>query len=171
MTRFFLKCLCFLMLALPAQAQWVSAKLNIVGLTCSACSFGTERSLRQLKFVQDVKMDLNSNLADITFKPGEVVSVEQLIQKVYDAGFSVGKAVLVYHFTSEVAAGKSWKSGEDTYTLLNTEATELKGDKSFTFVGEKYMSKKDFKKWKASVSSDKASESGNKSGHHYFVLA
>jgi copper chaperone CopZ len=142
--RTLINCLFLLLLSFSASAQFKVAKLNVLGLTCSACSFGTEKSIRRLKFVEDVKIDLNTNIAEITFKKGEPVSIEQLVKKVYDAGFSVGKVSATYHFTNETLNGKSWKVGEDTYMNLSANAVDPKGDKELVFVGEKYMKKNEY---------------------------
>ncbi|HEV7231814.1 MAG TPA: heavy metal-associated domain-containing protein [Bacteroidia bacterium] len=164
-------CFLFFVLSLPAQAQIIRVKLNVIGLTCSACSFGTERSIRQLKFVDDVKMDLNSNIAEITFKKDIPVSVDQVVQKVYDAGFSVGKVLVLYAFTDEKLEGKEWKSGPDTYEILNTPPAALSGEKELTFVGEKYMPKKEYKQWKPLIDPiTTINKVGSGSGHIYFVL-
>jgi len=174
MTRFLFSkfaVLCIaLTLYLPTMAQFSGAKLNVVGLTCSACSYATERSIRQLKFVQDVKMDLNSNIAEITFKPGEPVSIDQLVLKVYDAGFSVGKVTATYHFTNEVLTGKSWSAGSDTFMILGTDAVELKGDKQLVFVADKYMKKSEYKPYKAYINTETSQSKPNPSGRLYFVV-
>ncbi len=157
-------------LSFPLSAQFLSARLQVIGLTCSACSFGTERSIRQLKFVEDVKMDLNSNLAEITFKKGEAVSIDKLVQKVYDAGFSVGKVLVSYQFGNEQLNGTLWTSGADSYSFLDKTPVELKGVMEFTFVGEKYMPKKEYKKWKPIIDATKALPGSNPNGHLYFIL-
>jgi copper chaperone CopZ len=154
-----------LFLSLPMSAQFLSAKMQIIGLTCSACSFGTERSIRQLKFVEDVKMDLNSNLAEITFKKGETVSIDKLVQKVYDAGFSVGKVLVTYQFTNEKLNGTIWKEGTNSYSFLDKVPAALKGSMEFTFVGEKY------KKWKPFIDATKALPGESQNAHLYYILA
>jgi copper chaperone CopZ len=159
-----------LLLSVPGSAQFVTAKLQVIGLTCSACSFGTERSIRQLKFVEDVKMDLNSNLAEITFKKGEAVSIDKLVQKVYDAGFSVGKVVVIYQFSNEQLNGTWWTLGSDSYSFLDKTPAELKGALELTFVGEKFMPKKDYKKWKPLIDATKSLPGGSLNGHLYFIL-
>jgi copper chaperone CopZ len=169
MIRFISKYMLLLLLALPMHAQLTSARLNVIGLTCSACSFGTERSIRQLKFVADVKIDLNSNVAEITFKKGEPVSIDQLVKKVYDAGFSVGKVVATYHFTDEILNGKSWAAGEDTYMNLSANEVSPTGDKELIFVAEKYMKKSDYKLYKPQIDAVQMLVKGNRNGHLYFV--
>jgi copper chaperone CopZ len=156
--------------SMSVSAQFLSVKMNVVGLTCSACSFGTERSIRQLGFVQDVKMDLNSNIAEVIFKTGSAVSIEQLVQKVYDAGFSVGKVIARYQFTTETLNGNTWQNGADTYTLLNTAPADLKGEKELTFVAPRYMSKNDYKPYKPQVDAVNALLGTNRGGRRYFVL-
>ena len=136
--------LCVLIPVLSLKAQLISSKLKITGLTCSACSYGTERSIRQLKFVENVKMDLNTHSAEVTFKKGETISIEKLVQKVYDAGFSVSEVRALWHFTNEKPSDKTWVSEGSTYYILNDLLPELTGDKEMTFVGEKYMNKKDY---------------------------
>jgi copper chaperone CopZ len=169
MNRLLLVIVSLVILALPVNAQFTSVKINVIGLTCSACSFGTERSIRQLKFVEDVKVDLNTNIAEITFKKGEPVYIDQIVKKVYDAGFSVGKVIATYHFTNETVNGKSWNVGEDTYMNLSTNAVDPSGDKEMTFVADKYMKKSDYKLYKPQIDAVKMMVKGNRSGHLYYV--
>jgi len=42
-----------------AKAQFTKAELQVSGLTCSMCSKATEKSLRTLGFIGDIKADLN----------------------------------------------------------------------------------------------------------------
>ncbi len=170
MKRFLCSLFLLAYFSVSLQAQFVSARLTIIGLTCSACSFGTERSLRQLPFVEDVKMDLNTNIASVIFKAGIPVSIEQLVQKVYDAGFSVGQVMAVYHFTTEILNGNAWQTGPDFYTLLNTAPADLKGDKELTFVAPKYMKKNEYKSYKPQVDAVNSLIGESRSGHRYFVL-
>ena len=44
-----------------AKAQFTKAELQVSGLTCSMCSKATEKSLRTLDFIGDIKADLNRN--------------------------------------------------------------------------------------------------------------
>jgi copper chaperone CopZ len=163
--------LCFLFSLTEVHAQIVSVRMKIIGLTCSACSFGTERSIRQLKFVDSVKMDLNTHASEITFKKGEPVSIDKLVQKVYDAGFSVGEVHATWHFTNEYVSDKSWTSDGSTYCVLNETVPELKGDKEMTFVAEKYMSKKNYSPYKPLITTWRSLPGfGNKVGVYFVVF-
>ena len=146
---------CFFILLLlfsapSANAQFRQAVIGIDGLTCSACSFGTQKSIMRLDFVDSVKMDLNKNIATITFKPGKKVSIDAIVQKVYDAGFSVRSVHAVYEFTDMKAVNDAFFNFEDNayeFIGLSGERT-LNGPVDLTFINEKYISKKEMKKWK-----------------------
>ena len=72
-----------------AKAQFTKAELQVSGLTCSMCSKATEKSLRTLPFINDIKADLNRNVFLITFKKDFPVNLEQISNKVENAGFFV----------------------------------------------------------------------------------
>ncbi len=50
------------------NAQFISAIVGIDGLTCSACSYATEKSILKLIFVDSVYMELDKNIATVFFK-------------------------------------------------------------------------------------------------------
>jgi copper chaperone CopZ len=130
-------------------AQFTSAVLGVDGLTCSACSYGTERSIRKLYFVQDVKMELNKNTATITFKKDKDVSIDALVKKVYDAGFSVRFVEAVYHFDQPVTISNNLlKEQATTFYVLKTNTLSLSGDVTMHFISEKYIPKKELVQWK-----------------------
>jgi copper chaperone CopZ len=68
-----------------AKAQFIKAELQVSGLTCSMCSKATEKSLRTLPFISDIKPDLNRNMFTITFKANTPVDLEQMSKKVQSA--------------------------------------------------------------------------------------
>ena len=86
--RRFLFIILFLKLV-NANGQFHSATIGIDGLTCSMCSNGVEKALMQLDFVKKVDMDLNENIARVSFLDGKKVNINSLAKKVTDAGYSV----------------------------------------------------------------------------------
>ena len=62
--------------------QVTSVEMQVTGLTCSMCSQATEKSLRTLNYVSDVKPDLNKNVFVVTFKKDKAVSFDELNKKV-----------------------------------------------------------------------------------------
>jgi copper chaperone CopZ len=147
----------FLFLCGIAEARFTSVVLGIDGLTCSACSYGTERSIRKLDFVEDVKMELNKNTAEITFKKEKSISIDALVKKVYDAGFSVRSVDVVYHFDQPVSISNHILQLDSSVVyVLQSGTSSLSGDVNMKFIKEKYVPKKELLKWKVQI--EKAKE-------------
>ena len=136
-------------ISIISKAQFKLVKIGIDGLTCSACSYGTEKSIRKLDFVKDVSMDLNNKIAEIKFVDGKQVSVEALAQKVVDAGFSVRFITASFNFNN-VAVSENYKypDGNNLFCFVKTTPKQLNGEITIQFIGSKYLSKTEYKKWK-----------------------
>ena len=149
MKRFGLFILFILTLSSDIKAQFTSVQVKVDGLTCSACSFATQKSLLELDFIDSVKMDLNTNLALVTFKPSKKVDIGLISQKVYDAGFSVGRLSAVFTFTSfQADSNTCFDYMDDAYSFIETKDTLLNGPATLLFIGKKFMNKTELKKWK-----------------------
>jgi copper chaperone CopZ len=135
---------------LAGMAQFKSAVVGVDGLTCSACSFATEKSLLKLEVIDSVHMQLEENTATIFFKPGKKVDMTAVAKKVTDAGFSVRSLIaLVDVGQLTVTPDYCWVYENDVYHFIKLSADKkLKGTVQLTFVGDKFMSSKEFKKWK-----------------------
>lgn len=139
----------FLPLCSNSNAQFINVKVKVNGLTCSACSFATQKSLQELDFIDSVDMDLNTNFALVTFKPSKKVDIDLISQKVYDAGFSVGSLTAEYTFNSFQANSHAcFDYMEDAYSFVETKDTLLNGPSTLLFIGKKFMNKTELKKWK-----------------------
>lgn len=138
--------------ALPANAQFVSATIGVDGLTCSSCSYGVERAIRKLEFVSDVKTDLNAATAQVSFVPLKKISMDELAKKVYQAGFSIRFVKAVYSFRqARTVVNDTLMLEGETYCFLQSPQSEMKGDVTFQFIGEKYIDKKSFKQWQPQI--------------------
>src|ERR1700761_9301437 len=103
-----------------AKAQFTKAELQVSGLTCSMCSNATEKSLRKLDFIGDIKTDLNRNLFIITFKKDAVVNLDQISQKVQSAGFSVNSLKATFNFANvKVSNNYRFNYNGTLYDFLN----------------------------------------------------
>lgn len=147
----------FFSAATMAQPEVRSVMIGIDGLTCSACSFSTQRSIMKLPFVDSVAMELNTNIATVTLKKGKDVSVAELAQKVEEAGFSVRFITLVLQFSDFTAQeGACFTAAGQTYQFVGLTATQkLNGTSSVKVIGKKYSQKLEFKKWAAKIKSAK----------------
>jgi copper chaperone CopZ len=164
--------ICFLiMINSFARAQFTSVLVAVDGLTCSACSYATQKSILQLDFVADVQMDLNSHVATVTFKPDKKIEIDKIVQKVVDAGFSVGGLTAGFNFKDATVSNDYCMTYEgDTFHFISTKESKMNGISNIKFIGEKYMRKKDFKKWKGQTSGAcKPPDNSNSSAKIYFV--
>ena len=149
MKRFLVLIIAFITICPGAKAQFTAAQVNVDGLTCSACSYATQKSLLELDFIDSVRMDLNTNLAVITFKASKKVNIDLVSQKVVDAGFSVGQLTATYTFSNLPAgSGTCFDYMGDKYSFAETKDTTLNGSVSLLFIGKKFMNKTELKKWK-----------------------
>jgi len=131
-----------------ANAQFESAELQVSGLTCSMCSKATEKSLRTLNFIQDIKADLNHASYLITFKQGSVVSMDQIAEKVKDAGFSVNKLVGYFNFKDlKVSNDYHFPYQNVIYHFMNSGDKQLKGKTALTFIDKSFVPQKDYNKY------------------------
>lgn len=139
-----------LMLVFSLKAQIKSAVIGVDGLTCSACSFATEKSLLKLETIDSVFMQLEENTATVFFKTGKKINMSDVAKKVVDAGFSVRTlTALVNVGELSVTPDYCWNYENDTYHFIKLDAVkELKGDVQLKFIGDRFMPSKEFKKWK-----------------------
>ncbi len=149
------------------QAQFVSARLDLAGLTCSLCSKSVEKSIRQLDFVENISTDLNSNLSEVVFKPGKKVDISALAQKVYDAGFSVLSLTATFDFSRQAMDdAHSFAFANDRYIFVQDKQEFLNGKVAFRFVGSKFLSRKEYKDWEKKLPQP---ADDRKFVHTYFV--
>jgi copper chaperone CopZ len=150
-----------LLIVSQVKAQFKSAELYVSGLTCSMCSFATEKSLRTLDFIADVKPDLNKNLFVLTFKADKPVSIDQIQAKVKSAGFSVHQLVAVFNFNNvKIKDGFHYTYNGEMYEFMKVSSKTLNGDTKLTILDKGFVADDQYKK----LSKD-ASHKCYQSGH------
>ncbi len=122
--RYILGLFCFLPVA--SNAQFVSSRLGVNGLTCSMCSYAVQTELERLSFVEKATLNLNTNVAEIIFKTGEKVNMQQVVEAVYKAGFSY--------------EGFNYQFFKPNQLVLNGRTT-------LKFIDKKYLRKKAYSFW------------------------
>lgn len=135
--------------------QASKAEIQVTGLTCSMCSQATEKSIRTLKYVADVKPDLNRNLFVVDFKDGSAVNFDQISAKVKDAGFSVGKLDATINF-NQVKIDEKGQAliGSQVYQFTNASNKTLNGPTKVSFLDKNFLSPSAFKKMSSSVKAE-----------------
>lgn len=137
-----------LVLHISATAQIKKASLQAAGLTCAMCSRATLESLKTLPFVDKIDTDLNSTTFVLFFKPDAKVNIDEIKQKVDDAGFSVSKLVLTANFDKVAVENDAHiKYSGSTFHFMNTKNQVLSGDHNITVIDKDFVSAKQFKKF------------------------
>lgn len=151
------------------HAQFKSATIGIDGLTCSACSYGVEQSIRKLEFVAGIKTDLNNTTATIEFSTGNI-SMNEVVKKIYQSGFSVRftKAVC-YLDKKEITEGDTLLLNGTTYYILESKLKEVAGEVEMEFIGDHFSSKKITQSWQHKIKMAKM-KNPLLSADTYFIL-
>ena len=146
-----------------AKAQFIKAELQVSGLTCSMCSKATEKSLRTLGFISDIKADLNRNVFVLTFKKDAPVNIGQISKKVENAGFFVNSLKATFNFDGVKVINNSFSYDGDTFRLVNPDNKNLSGTRPFTLVDKGFAPLSVAKKFKFEAAESPAS------GHLYHI--
>jgi copper chaperone CopZ len=142
MFKRFVYVMLLLMMVNHCQAQVLSAKVGINGLTCSQCSRSVEIQLRKLSFVKNVNMNLESTEGTLQFKEGSDVDFLKIAKAVKDAGFSVRFLDAEIDMQKVKITERGFTIGNDLY--LFPDANHIKSvNTKFRFIGKMFSSKKD----------------------------
>lgn len=145
-----------LFLGSGAFAQQIStAELQVNGLTCSMCSRATETSLKSLGFIESITPDLNRNIFVLAFKKGEKVNIDQIKDKVQDAGFSIGNLSATMNFgKAEANASGIVQTSEAAYKIVNAKDGVPDGTVTARVVDKDFITPSAFKKNAATIKSE-----------------
>jgi len=134
-----------------ANAQITKAELQVSGLTCSMCSKATEKSLRTLDFISDIKVDLNKNIFLLTFKKDAPVDIDMISKKVQNSGFFVNNLKLTFNLNNVKPDNNYFGFEGNTYKLMNTAPSVLNGPVAVTVVDKGFAPANVYKKYQATA--------------------
>lgn len=127
-------------------AQITKATLQASGLTCSMCSNAINKSLKSVDFVEKVEANIKNSTFDITFKPGSIVVIDQLKNKVEDAGFFVASLTAEVNLEKTALSNDSHiEIGGSTFHFLNIKDQVAEGKKVLKILDKGYVTPKTFK--------------------------
>lgn len=153
-----LSCFC-----VQAWAQIKEVQIGVDGLTCSQCTRSVEMSIRKLDFVKDVRMNLQHTEGTITFKPNSKVNVDQIAKAIVNAGFSVRYLQASIPFNNvSISNGHCFANDGTNYVFIQTKPQTLNGMVMVKFVGDKFVPKKDLKKWQPYMKNSCGAGDGDK---------
>lgn len=151
-----------LLYSVVGHTQFTKANLQASGLTCALCSNAINKALLKLSFVASVKPDIKNSSFEIFFKEGSEASIDELKNAVENAGFSVASLKITGNFANVPLQKDGYaKIGNQAFYFLNASGEPLKGEKTITIVGKKFMTASTFKKYSDKLTS--ASSSAGKS--------
>jgi copper chaperone CopZ len=129
------------------HAQYVKAELQASGLTCSMCSFATQKQLKTLDFIDSIGADLNHTIFILYFKKDKVVEPAQIKQKVEDAGFSVASLKITFDFDAIKTENNNYFICQNNlYHFTGTTPSSLKGNIILKIFNKGFVSDKEYKK-------------------------
>lgn len=137
-----------LLLSKKASANFTSAKLKVTGITCSMCSNSVYKALSSLPFIENIDVDLEESVYEVTFKPGQRVVMDDIKNKVEGAGFSVGELIANFKFDSlNVKSDYHYKFDGSVYHFVNVKDQTLDQSIAVRFVDKGFTSGKEHKKY------------------------
>ena len=155
----------------PGFAQIRSADLRAAGLTCAMCSNAINKSLKTLRFVQKVDVDLNHSSFLIFFREGEEIDIDAVRRKVEDAGFSVASLTITADLPEIQLSGEGIvQIGNQFLCLLNYKGQVVKARQTFRIIERGYLSDKEYKKYQHPSRSWNQCESKKDSGIVHVVV-
>ncbi len=152
---------CLFLASFTAKAQFIKAELQAAGLTCSMCSYATEKQLKTVDFLDSIQVDLEHTTYILYFKQNAVVNPDVLKKKVEDAGFSIASLKLTYHFNNVPIPKDNHISDQgNLYHIINSNNQTLQGDVHFKVIDKGFVTEKEHKKYRKQLKSTPCYETG-----------
>jgi copper chaperone CopZ len=149
-----------------AKAQFTSASLEASGVTCSLCSRAIQRALEKVTFVEQVTVDVKTQVYNVIFKQNSAPHFDDMQKAVEDAGFSVASLRVTGKFSDlRLTKNQDIQIGDQTFHFLNGNGQILNGEKTFTLVDKNFLTPRAFKKYSASIG-----ENAGANSHVFHVI-
>ena len=138
------------------KAQFTKAELQVSGLSCALCAKATEKSLKNLPYITDIKPDLMRNIFVITFKDNSAVNFDEIGKRVRDAGFFVNSLTVTFNFDNIKLANNSFSYAGNTYQVMNGGNKSLTGPVAVTLVDKGFATRSVYKKYLGQTAAEPA---------------
>ncbi len=164
----------FIISHIAVQAQFIKAELKVSGLTCSMCSFATQKQLQTLTFIDSIGTDLNHTTFILSFKKDSIVDPELIKKKVEDAGFSVASLVFTFHFDN-LKIENNYQMGyqNSLYTFMNVKPRTLNGNAKIKILDKGFVTNKEYKKYLkdiAAINREQASKTQKENSIYHITI-
>jgi len=137
---------CSLFISSFANAQITGVSLQASGLTCSMCSNAINKSLKSLDFVDKVEANIKNSTFSILFKPGATINIDEIKNKVEDAGFFVASFSAIVHFDNQAVQNDNHLVVNGmAFHFLKTKDQTVNGDRNIRILDKGFVSAKEYK--------------------------
>jgi copper chaperone CopZ len=143
-----------------AKAQFTRAELQVSGLNCALCAKTTEKSLRALPFIADVKPDLMRNIYVLTLKNDKPVNFDKIAAIVHEENFFISSLKATFNFDNVKVVNNFFGYGGNTFELMNGAGKILNGPVELTLVDNGFAPRSVSKKYLSRLSADTAGNPG-----------
>jgi copper chaperone CopZ len=127
-------------------AGFEKLEIKIIGLTCSMCSYSVENAIKKLPYVDKIEMELNSNIASVYIKKMASPDIMEIVNKVYEAGFSVKETFAYYTFTESQIINGVLTEEPYSFTFISNEKSIVEGFVKLRILNKKCIPNKEYKK-------------------------
>jgi copper chaperone CopZ len=166
--------LLLLIASITSKAQFIKADLIASGLTCSMCSFATQKQLKTLSFIDSIGTDLNHTTFVLFFKKDAEIDFNLIKKKVEDAGFSVASLIITVHFDNvKLENNVSFNYKNILFYFVNTKQQVLNGDTKIKILDKGFVNDKEYKKYLKTLGESTfagTKKDPNKQEYHLTVL-
>ena len=139
-----------LLFTVSVNAQFKSARLQALGLTCAMCSNSITKSLKTIPFIETIDVDLKNTSYDLKFKEGAEVDFDMIRKKVESAGFSVGALTVVADFKDvKVKNDALVKLGGQLFHFVGIQEQVLNGEQQLQIINKFFVPQKEVKKYQS----------------------
>lgn len=137
-----------LLLTINTNAQFKSARLQALGLTCAMCSNAITKALKTIPFVETVDVDLQNTSYNLKFKEGAEVSFDAIRKKVEGAGFTVGMLSVVAEFKDvRIKNDALMMVGGQVFHFVGVKEQVLNGEQKIQIINKYFVTQKEAKKF------------------------
>lgn len=160
--KYLLLIVVYVLSSLTVNAQFTRAELQASGLTCSMCSFATQRQLSKLDFIDSIGADLEHTTFLLYFKKDKKVDIDLIRKKVEDAGFSVSMLKMYYRFEHfDTSKNHHLVFENNMYHIHNTNKVIINGETAFAIMDKGFISEKEYSAFQTQSHEDHSLETDN----------
>lgn len=85
----------------PARVQ-----IKVDGLSCPFCAYNLEKKLKRVEGVEDLKLRIDTGMAEIEIEEGKLIDVDGIKKAVKDGGFTPREMLVTLNGRIEEAGGR-----------------------------------------------------------------